>query len=278
MGGFRCGPYSVSAAQSMLDRSHILWIKIGFAVGAVLLAVLRLAFFDGLGQRIDMTFLALFGVAFLALVVPWDRLQSLKAGSVELTLETPQVQGALQGLGLDRIESKDLRNALSKLSNEIALAKGSRVLWIDDKPHNVVGARRLFRSLGVEVLTAISSDSAEEIMQTDNDFDLIISDVQRKGENYRLNEGIEIHDGVNFVVKLRQHDDVVIQSLPVVFYAAYEWRRLVEYTRPARELQPEAEITNSIDGLMKKAFTALATARSNPIVVPTKKRPTSVAR
>ncbi len=255
-----------------------LWIRITLSAMAILLAILRWVFFDLTSKRMDATFLLLVASAVLILVLPWERLKSLKAGGVELTLDQPQVKGAIEGLGLDRVEDKQLRDKLSNLAPEIEKVKGSRVLWIDDRPHTILGERRLFRALGIEVVTATLSEMAEEILQRDNDFDLIISDVQRKGESYKLNNGVEIHEGVNFIVKLRNHyEDPIIKSLPIIFYAAYPWDRLVKFTRPARELLPEAEISNTIEMLLTKAITRLSAVRTSPIVCSKKKTPTSVA-
>ena len=130
-------------------------------------------------------------------------------------------------MGLDRIENKQLKNQLSKLGDELQSARGSRVLWIDDKPHNLIGARRLLRALGIQVMSATSSTSAEHILNIDNDFDLIITDVQRLGDSHAVVGGEPIHEGVNFVIRLRQHSDPIIKSLPVIFYAAYpvDWKQ-----------------------------------------------------
>ena len=48
------------------------------------------------------------------------------------------------------------------------------MIWIDDKPYNILGARRMLRALNIDVTTATSSEMAQEILETDNDFDLII--------------------------------------------------------------------------------------------------------
>lgn len=251
--------------------------KTGLAVVLLVLAILRLAFHESLSDKMDLTFFALLGVAFLVMVLPWEQLKSFKAGSVEFTLEQPSVQAAISGLKLDRLEDEELKNKLSNLGKELEVARGSRVLWIDDKPHNILGARRVLRSLGIEVTTAVSSDMALKILNGDNDFDLIISDVQRQGDNYKqVDRGVDIHEGVNFIVVLRKHKDKNISAIPVIFYAAYDWKRLVEFTRPAREIQPEAEISNTMEDFLPKVVKRLADVRSKPIVFSATKRPTSV--
>jgi CheY-like chemotaxis protein len=157
----------------------------------------------------------------------------------------------------------------------------------------------LFRALGIEVVTADSSRLAEETLVRDNDFDLIISDVQRKGDSWKfvakqlkMNRGAssrevhEIHEGTNFIVKLRNKEYAearfgtgsVIRAIPVVFYAAYSWDKLTEFTRLARETYPEPELCNDIAMLATKALKTLSVVRSNPIVVESTKVPTWPAR
>lgn len=136
----------------------------------------------------------------------------------------------------------------------------------------------MFRSLGIDVRTATSSEQAEEMLEQDNDFDLIVSDVQRAGESYQYNDGREKHEGVNFICKLRDHGDRNIRSMEVIFYAAYDWPRLVKFTRPARELQPEATIANEAEDLITKAIRILADVRADPIEYKVKKPATPYER
>lgn len=252
-------------------------IKTGVAVLLLALAILRLVFHESLSPKMDFTFFALLGFVFLIMFLPWEQLKTFKAGGVEFSIELPSVQAAISGLKLDRLEDEELKNKLSRLGDELKIASGSRVIWIDDKPHNILGARKVLRSLGIDVTTATSSEMALDILNADNDFDLIISDVQRKGESYKhVEKGIDIHEGVNFIVVLRQHKDQNIRALPVIFYAAYDWKQLVEFTRPARELLPEAEISNSMVDFLPKVVKRLADVRSRPIVFSAIKRPTDV--
>ena len=76
--------------------------------------------------------------AVLILVLPWERLKSLKAGAIEVSLDLPQIKGALDGLGLDRVESEQLRKQLSGLAPEIQRLSGGRIIWIDD---NIISFR-----------------------------------------------------------------------------------------------------------------------------------------
>jgi CheY-like chemotaxis protein len=200
------------------------------------------------------------------LAIPWDQLTSFKAAGVEITLQQPAIKAAMAGLGLDRVKDEQLRSELLRMGSELQLVHGSKVLWIDDKPHNLLGGRRLLRALGVTVVSVISSKAAEQVLASDNDFDLLITDVQRLGDTYKEVGGIDLHEGVNFIVKLRRNSDANIKNMPVIFYAAYDWERLVEFTRPAREVQPEPGISNSVLDFVPKVIRRLAEQRARQIV------------
>lgn len=130
-------------------------------------------------------------------------------------------------------------------------------------PHTILGERRLLRALGIDITPAMSSEEAQDILEKDNDFDLIITDVYRVGRD----------EGVDFVVKLHKNKDERIGSLPVIFYAAYRWGDLVKRTLPARELRPEVEISNAVDEFIPKVIRRLSEERINPIIVSSKKIP-----
>ncbi len=213
----------------------------------------------------------------------------VKAGPFELgaSLRQPETVAALDGIEtlnkaatqskdekeyieirseLSRVDADDLRKTLADLSHELALIRGAKILWIDDRPETVLAERRLLRALGSTIVPANSSESAMTVLEVDTDFDLIITDVQRKGEFYKYNAGVGIHDGVNFIVFLRsKHRDPFVQRIPVVFYAAYDKERLSEFTSPAFAYSPEPEISNSATELIPKVVKLLAMARRLPI-------------
>ncbi len=240
-------------------------VSILFSLVLLSLSLVRWLYHDSVSDRMDEIFLGLIIAAFLVQLIPIERLKSIKAGGIEFNLDQPQIEAAIKGVSSPQIENEDLRDNLGKLEDEISVAQGARVLWIDDKPETTLSARRLLRALGIVVVPALSSEEAEEALTNDRDFDLIVSDVQRLGDSWKLNDGVEIHEGVNFIVKLRKMNDDVFRSIPVIFFAAYEWERLVEFTRPARELLPEPEITNTVNTLVLKVIQGLGVARSMPI-------------
>jgi len=187
----------------------------------IALAIVRFAFHSVLSGRMDSIFFILIGSGLLVLLIPFQYLKSFKAGGLELSIDQPQVQGAIFGLNLDRIKNEKIQAQLSRLKDQLVATRGSRVLWIDDHPHGVVGERRLLRAQGVEVITAVSSQEAERTLEADNDFDLIITDVQRGGDSYVETGRVPIHEGVNFIIRLRtSHTDPVIANLVIRCRAA----------------------------------------------------------
>ncbi len=236
------------------------------AVVLIFLAFVRLMFHDTLSGRMDNVFLILIGAGIVLLVLPLNYLRSFKAGGFELALDQPQVQGAISSLNGDEDTNERLQSQLSQMNDQLIAIRGSRVLWIDDEPHVLVGERRLLRALGVGVITAISSPAAEKILTSDNDFDLIVSDICRDGDSYKDTKGNPINEGVNFIVKLRQsYPDPVIAKLPVIFYSTRDLASLKDATGPAMSYPPVPVITNSRDELIPSAIKLLARSRSKPI-------------
>jgi len=240
-------------------------------------AVTRFSNYESLSTRMDLVFLSLVLSAFLLWMLPWadlwERLSGVTLGGFGISLEAPHVKAALdesindadwlEKTGHSSSEEdirKNLIRRLKRLEEELPIVRGSRVLWIDDHPYDILGERRLLRALGIDIIPARSSKEAQDILETDNDFDLIITDVRRTDE----------HEGVNFIVSLRKEEnehlkDEQIKSLPVIFYGDHPWGDIVASTRPARELQPEAEASNSADDLIPRVIRRLAEERTTRI-------------
>lgn len=170
--------------KAILGPGH-LGLRIWLALGTAALAIASLVFPD-LHQRIDSTVLLLLVAVPLILLVPWDKMSSLKAVGVEITLNLPQVREAVKSLdtiasatGGDPVDNQRVAHALERLGTDLQLAEGARILWIDDNPAAIVGVRRLFRALGVHSVIVTSSEAADVTLSTDNDFDLVISDLMR---------------------------------------------------------------------------------------------------
>ena len=129
--------------MSISQKRPPFWLRIVLSTIVLLIAIIRFIYFDTVSEKIDSTFLLLLALAILIPVIPWERITSIKAGGVELTLSEPQVKGAIDSLELDRVQSKDLRKLLLEKAEELEQVIGSRILWIDDYPNKIIGERRL---------------------------------------------------------------------------------------------------------------------------------------
>jgi CheY-like chemotaxis protein len=246
------------------------------SVALISLAGARWYYMDKTVQHIDLVVIGLVVAAFVIHLIPFDKLTSIKAGGIEVSLEKTEIKAAIQTANSDQIKNDELLSELELLNRELAAIPGSRVVWIDDSPSKIVTARRLLRALGVTVVPATSSEMADEIFKRDRDFDLIITETQRLGDSYILNNGDHIHEGVNYIVKIRNSNDEVVSKLPVIFFSAYDWPLLVSYTRPARETLPEPQISNSINDLIVKVIKEIYSSRSKPIEYKNEKQPSKV--
>lgn len=255
-------------------------IKYTAAILIIAFVIIRYIYFDIVNEKFDATFFTLIAIAIAVVFLPWDRLETIKAGIFEFTIKNPVIKGAIKSLDIDIIQNMKLKKELKALEERIEIIKGSRILWIDDRPLNIVGERNLLRSFGVTISFAVSSKDAEALLMNDGDFDLIITDVQRRGDSYKFNEGVKIHEGTNFIAKIHTSEDFPesIKSIPVIFYAAYEKERLERFTEPAKETAKDRKLIftgNSIVELLTSVITILSELRKKPVTLRETKKPTS---
>ena len=257
-----------------MQRRHLLWLKSFFAAILLILALVRWFFFGLVSQRMDSVFLLLITGVFLVFLIPWERLTGFKAaGIIELSLDRPEVRAALKALSLEKVEDQELREKLEVMSSEIERANGGRILWIDDKPLEIYAERRFLRALGIQTITATSSEEAKDILRKDNDFDIIITDARRGDDNLA---------GAGFIIELREGkdpiigDDPVIRSLPVIFYGIrWPWNSLLFVTKSARKWRPKEDrseeelpkvwLSQTPQELIVKVLRTLAEIRAEPI-------------
>jgi hypothetical protein len=154
--------------------------------GAALVLVVVLLTSSTASRRFDSTILFLVAAAALIILVPWDKLASLKAVGVEITLNRHQVREAVNSLdrisqatGGEAVDNSQVLRALERLGDEVEAVGASRILWIDDNPTQIVGVRRLLRALGADIRLVTTTRGAKELLVQDNDFDLLISDLMR---------------------------------------------------------------------------------------------------
>jgi hypothetical protein len=269
--------------RATVYHDDFFWLRVVGGTTAATLAVL-----STVAHGIGSASLLLFGVAAVVLTFPWHRLAALKAGPFEFSLEQGQIRGAIDSIDLQGPEKERIERALSRLTADIELARGGRVLWVDDKPTRVVGERRLFRALGIKTVVVPTCRDAAMTLTRDNDFDLVITSLEKLGEKHAIDD--LRNPGVLFVRWLRGRedkgilellgedlgakiDDAVINDLGVIFYAAFQSLTYVlETIQPLNELAPVPEASKSLDDLLKKAIRSLADRRSNPIEVSINKK------
>ncbi len=190
-------------------------------------------------------YLFLFTSLFTA-IIPIERINYFKFKDLEASFEKEEVKAAITSLALSESENEKLITWLQENDKQVDILYNARILWIDDNQSKLLLLRRLLRSFGVNVLVASSSSKALEILNEDNDIDLIISDIQRTDFEEREEGAIELHDGVNFIRYLRTNNEKeqTIVPIAVLFYAAYDDKRLYEFIKPAEKLGSITEATN----------------------------------
>ena len=152
-----------------------------------------------------------------------------------------------------------------------------------------------------------STRDAAALLEEDNDFDLLISDLMRNDpeecitfgwmcelmgadreaepEVIRRLDGTEVafavrktrdgtlvherREGVSFVVCLRAHSgwSPVVQKIPVLFYASFSAVEALSYARPAMLAGFDTDVTISAETLIPAAVRMIAASRSSPIRV-----------
>ena len=85
-----------------------------------------------------------------------------------------------------------------------AAARGARILWVDDNPSSNSSEIMLFRSLGADVHTVLSTTDAMRVLQTDR-WDVVLSDMSRAGVGAA---------GIELLTWIRQQSS----HTPVIFY------------------------------------------------------------
>jgi CheY-like chemotaxis protein len=231
--------------------------------------------------KLDNSVLFLIVLTVLIIILPWERITSLKAAGVEIALDQARVDRAIEtvkGQG-KTIADKNLRALLERLEPQIEQAAGSRILWIDDRPHNVLGERRLFRALGVEIVMAESSQTAREYLRRDGDFDLIISDVRGKEQHPP--------EAIRFIQDVRASEDERRQAgnyehiplVPVVFYSGHDWKEYDDLIQVLRSEDSCVIWTSGVDRLVQDVLYLLYQIRLEPrrfVQNPDRSRPASV--
>lgn len=235
--------------------------KILIFIGIISVVVIRIIFYSYFKDRIDDITLSLIIVAILIILIPFEKISSFKAGNVELMLERKDVQSSISSLSLEEIDQENLKTKLKLSEQNLKYLSNSRVLWIDDYQNKILGEKRLLRTLGANIIPAISSDVAIDLLKDDCDFDLIITDIQRPGEFHKKNDGIDIHDGVNFIEHAIKNN-LISKLTPIIFYAAYDYERLIKFTERTKTLRKKIVSVNNIADLFYESINSIAVLKN----------------
>ncbi|MEO0625977.1 MAG: hypothetical protein AAFY91_03250 [Bacteroidota bacterium] len=197
-----------------------------------------------------------------------SQMESGKKFIEKISLESNKFHQSIKGLNLQEEDKNNLLNAVSIMSEHISKSQGKRLLWIDDKPHKIIGERRFFRALGLEIVTGNSRELILKLLEQDGDFDMIISDIQW------LTGGIKrvTYGGLDVVKEIREmYKDSFIGKLRVCFYTGYRKEQIDIIDRQAGILGIEnSAVRFSIDSLLVDVFTTLAEQKNRVLLTGSK--------
>ena len=139
--------------ENIKSAINSLWMRIFLSLLIILVLILRIFFFDIVGNKLDSTSIILLILAIVLIIIPWENVISFKAAGIEVTLKK-SVKGAIRNIGKEESQTtgsdekqiiKRLVKYLSRKASELEYLKGSRILWIDDHPDKIVNIQRLLR-------------------------------------------------------------------------------------------------------------------------------------
>jgi CheY-like chemotaxis protein len=106
-------------------------------------------------------------------------------------------------------DSQRSLRAATRLAFSADRLEGGAILWVDDHPENNESLAQLFRTVGVQVDTVLTTEAAMQALQH-GAYDLVISDVGRANEPAGRRAGLELLD------RMKRTD----LPTPVVFYTS----------------------------------------------------------
>jgi hypothetical protein len=106
------------------------------------------------------------------------KVSSFKASGIEITFIKEELTKAAQKSTVN-IPDEDLARVLRRAEKATDVLKGAQVLWVDDRPDTTLAERNIFKSWGVAVDLAWSTEQAMTLYNQTK-YDVIISDISRK--------------------------------------------------------------------------------------------------
>ncbi|MFI5978537.1 response regulator [Streptomyces sp. NPDC051452] len=113
-------------------------------------------------------------------LIPRIKSLSTPAGSVEFTEARVLLDQATAAANVT-VRASTRRGALRRLEHAAEVLEGGKILWVDDHPEQNTALIELFRTTGMEVDTALSTDEALMDLRR-HSYDIILSDIGRAGD------------------------------------------------------------------------------------------------
>jgi CheY-like chemotaxis protein len=257
------------------------WIKGLCTAGVIILALLRVAFPDFAKSRMDNTFYILLAAGVLILLLPWERINSLRAGDYGVNFDQRTIDSALstmvgempEGVKVrEVVNNQQLSEMIQNMGSAMGLMRGSKILWVDDRPYNTVSIRRLFRALGIQVETAVHGEIAYAKWEKDFDFDLVITDIAWHKVYQDTPQGSGLDNGFTLIKKIREEEETrLLPNVPIVIYTKYSPDNIRMKSKIANLSWPEdltsVRTTGTIEALVQAVLELLAVERlhSRPV-------------
>jgi hypothetical protein len=124
-------------------------------------------------------------------------------GGIEFTFRG-QLDYAISKKAPEAVSDAARGRVLRRATRDYASTAGARILWVDDTPDGNTPERKVFRSLGIMIDLASTSDEGVDALGR-ADYDLIISNMSREGRS---------DEGKRFLADIRAAG----RPEPVVFY------------------------------------------------------------
>jgi CheY-like chemotaxis protein len=175
------------------------------------------------------------------------RLRSLKCPIMELEFANSAIRSAVELAQKSpewnvQVSEEERTQAIERARKNIDLFGNTNLLWVDDRPENNLNEQRMFRSLGVSIDNAASTEKALRMLSI-APYDVIITDMMREGDP---------EAGLTFLQHKKTNPNIIAKNrtTPAIIYLGnYDEKKGV----PANAFG----ITNRTDNLLHLVIDAL---------------------
>lgn len=177
-------------ARDDAEMPDTLWSKLIDTIPAVLWVVFATTVYFSLRETIIRS-------------VP--RVSAVRGLGVEIELAAELLDRA-QEASQTSVTATVRRTALGRLEHAADVLRGGKMLWVDDHPEGNVPLVELFRTTGIHLDVALTTEQATPLFRR-RPYDVIISDISRDGDPLA---------GIKMLRSLEQYD----VEAPVLIYTA----------------------------------------------------------